>query len=160
MMDETGESYTPIVAMTPSNKAEGATPSAAETDEPRGVPQWNLQRDLKLRALLRESLQEKLEWIRQLAARDHTVRFTTLWHHVYDLDRLAETFFALRKDGAVGVDNVDWASYDEYGDSRVLRVPRVIPWMKLLPECAMLYPAHARCSPVITLVPRARWTAW
>ena len=113
MMDEAGESYTPIVAETPSNKAEGAIPSVAETDEPRGVPEWNLQRDPKLRALLRDGLHETLKWIRQLAARDHTVRFTTLWHHVCDLDRLAETFFALRKDGAVGVDKVDWASYDQ-----------------------------------------------
>jgi len=67
----------------------------------------------KLRAQLRASLQAKLQRIRQLAERDSTVRFTTLWHHVYDLDRLAETFFALRKDGAVGVDQVDWASYDQ-----------------------------------------------
>jgi len=112
MMDDSGESYTPIVAETPSNNVEGATPSVAETVEPRGVPKWNLQRDLKLRALLRDGLHENLRWIRQLAKNDHTVRLTTLWHHVYDPDRLAETFFALRKDGAVGVDGVDWASYD------------------------------------------------
>jgi len=56
-------------------------------------------------------LEEKLKWIRQLAERDHTVQLTTLWHHVYDADRLAETFYKLRKDGAVGVDKVDWASY-------------------------------------------------
>jgi len=81
-------------------------------DEQRGVPKWNLHRDPKLRALLRASLHEKLAGIRHLAQIDHTVQFTTLWHHVYDCDRLAETFFALRKDGAVGVDQVDWASYD------------------------------------------------
>lgn len=113
MMDETGESYTPIVAVTPSNKAEGGIPSAAETDESRGVPAWNLQRDPKRRALLRARLHATLRWIRQLAETDQTVQFTTLWHHVYDLDRLAETFFALRKDGAVGVDRVDWAQYDK-----------------------------------------------
>ena len=112
MMNETGESYTPIVAMNPPNKAGGAIPPVAGAGEPRGVPEWNLHRDSKLRAQVRESLQEKLARIRQVAKRDHTVRFTTLWHHVYDLDRLAETFFALRKDGAVGVDKVDWSSYD------------------------------------------------
>lgn len=113
-MNEIGESYTSIRARTPSNKAEGATPSAAETDELRGVPKWNLSRDPKLRALLREGLHEKLRGIRHVAETDLTVRLTTLWHHVYDLDRLAETFFALRKDGAVGVDHVDWASYDAH----------------------------------------------
>ncbi len=95
MMYEGGESYTPIVAKTPSNKATGATPVAAETGESRGVPNWNLQRDPKLRALLRESLQAKLAQIRRLAETDHTVQFMTLWHHVYDCDRLAETFFTL-----------------------------------------------------------------
>jgi group II intron reverse transcriptase/maturase len=45
---------------------------------------------------------------------DKTVKFTTLWHPVNDLDRLAEAFFALCKDGAVGVDEVDWASYDTH----------------------------------------------
>lgn len=112
MMYETGESYTPVVAVKPPNNAGGATPPAAGAVEPRGVPEWNPQRELKRRAQLRASLQEKLARIRQVAERDHTVRFTTLWHHVYNLDRLAETFFALRKDGAVGVDDVDWASYD------------------------------------------------
>ncbi len=111
-MYEGGESYTPIVAKTPSNKATGATPVAAETGESRGVPNWNLQRDPKLRALLRESLQAKLAQIRRLAETDHTVQFMTLWHHVYDCDRLAETFFTLRKDGAVGVDQVDWTTYE------------------------------------------------
>jgi len=32
MMNDIGESYTPIVAMTPSNKAEGEIPTVAETD--------------------------------------------------------------------------------------------------------------------------------
>ncbi len=114
MRKESGESYTSIVAKTTSNNVTGATPVTAETDELREVPKWNLQRDLKCRALLRESLYENLKWIRQLAAKDKTVRFTTLWHHICTPDRLAETFFALRKDGAVGVDGVDWASYDTH----------------------------------------------
>ena len=111
MMYETGESYTSIVVKTPANNAQGAMPQAAEPDERRGVPAWNLQRDPKGRTLIREHLHEKLLWIRQLAKTNHTVQFTTLWHHVYDLDRLAETFFTLRKDGAAGVDAVDWHSY-------------------------------------------------
>jgi retron-type reverse transcriptase len=49
--------------------------------------------------------------VRQKAETDKQVQFTTLWHHVYEPDRLAETFFRLRKDGAVGVDRVDWQTY-------------------------------------------------
>ncbi len=109
MMHKTGKSYTPIVATTPANNADGR-PAAAERVESRGVPHWNLQRNPKLRAQLRTGLQEDLLRVRQFAA-THTERLTTLWHHVYHPDRLAETFFALRKDGATGVDKVDWRAY-------------------------------------------------
>ena len=112
-MYETGKSYTSIQAMNPPNNDVGAIPTPAEAGEQREVPEWNLTRDPKLRAQLRVGLREKLGRIRQKAATDKQLRFTTLWHHVYDLDRLAETFFALRKDGAVGVDAVDWSSYAE-----------------------------------------------
>jgi len=120
MMYEGGESYTPIVAETPSNNAAGAMPGAAEAGEPRGVPNWNLSRDPKLRALIRDSLHEKLAQIRRLAETDHTVQFLTLWHHVYDCDRLAETFYTLKKDGAVGVDQVDWRQYEKHLEANLL----------------------------------------
>jgi RNA-directed DNA polymerase len=119
MMNEGGESYTPVVAKTPANNAAGATPEVAELGESRGVPNWNLQRDPKLRALIRDGLHEKLAQIRRLASTDHTVRFVTLWHHVYDCDRLAETFFRLKKDGAVGVDKVDWTQYEQHLEDNI-----------------------------------------
>jgi RNA-directed DNA polymerase len=111
-MHETGKSYSPIRAGTPTNKAAGAIPGAAESDEQRGEPKWNLQRAPKHRTQLRARLHEALLRIRQVATSRPTEPLTTLWHHVYDPDRLAETFFALRKDGAVGVDRIDWATYD------------------------------------------------
>ena len=111
MMHETGESYTSIVAVKPPNNDAGATPVSAEAGEPRGVPAWNLQRDAKIRAQIRATLHTRLLRVRQKAETDKQVQFTTLWHHVYEPDRLAETFFRLRKDGAVGVDRVDWQTY-------------------------------------------------
>jgi len=111
-MYEAGKSYPSIVAENRPNKDAGATPGSAEGGEPRGGPEWRVQRDPKLRASLRDSLHAKLLRLRQMAATDTQMRFTTLWHLVYDPDRLAETFFSLRKDGAVGVDRVDWATYD------------------------------------------------
>lgn len=112
-MYETGKSYPSIEALNPPNNDVGAIPTPAKAVEQREVPKWNLTRDSKLRAQLRVGLQEKLGRIRQQAAMDKQMRFTTLWHHVYDLDRLSETFFSLRKDGAVGIDEVDWVSYAE-----------------------------------------------
>jgi group II intron reverse transcriptase/maturase len=41
------------------------------------------------------------------------VKFTTLWHHVYDLDQLWEAFFSLKRNAAPGVDGQTWASYEE-----------------------------------------------
>jgi group II intron reverse transcriptase/maturase len=96
----------------PPNNEAGATPVSAEAGEPREVPAWNLQRDAKSRAQIRVILHEQLLRVRQKAATDKQVQFNTLWHHVYDHDRLAETFFRLRKDGATGVDEVDWHTYE------------------------------------------------
>ena len=59
-MHETGESYTSIVAVKPTNNDAGATPVSAEAGEPRGVPAWNLQRDAKIRAQIRATLHTRL----------------------------------------------------------------------------------------------------
>jgi len=76
------------------------------------VSKGNAPPDAKLRAQHRERLHDELARIRTAAARDTDLRFTTLWHHVYDLDRLREAFYQLRKDGAVGVDKVHWHDYE------------------------------------------------
>ena len=38
---------------------------------------------------------------------------TSLWHHVYDVDRLREAYFASNHKGAAGVDGETWRSYGE-----------------------------------------------
>lgn len=35
-------------------------------------------------------------------------KFTALWHHVYDKDRLREAFYGLKHKGAKGVDGETW----------------------------------------------------
>ena len=54
-----------------------------------------------------------LERIGEVARRDKKVRFTTLMHHVYDLDTLREAYFGLKRDAAPGVDGVTWREYGE-----------------------------------------------
>jgi group II intron reverse transcriptase/maturase len=39
------------------------------------------------------------------------VRFTTLWHHVCNVNRLREEYFALKRDSAPGVDGQTWQQY-------------------------------------------------
>jgi RNA-directed DNA polymerase len=52
-----------------------------------------------------------LERIREAAKGRRGERFTTLWHHVYDVERLREAYFALRRTSAPGVDGETWESY-------------------------------------------------
>jgi len=59
------------------------------------------------------SLQSALERVRQAAGRDKKLRFTGLWHHVYQVDRLREAYFSLKRGAAPGVDGETWRHYGE-----------------------------------------------
>ena len=49
------------------------------------------------------NLQSALERIRQAACRDKKLRFTSLWHHVYNIHRLREAYFNLERNAAPSV---------------------------------------------------------
>ena len=55
----------------------------------------------------------KLERIRQVAKQRRGERFTSLWHHVCNLNRLHEVYFELNRSSAPGVDRVTWQQYGE-----------------------------------------------
>ena len=54
-----------------------------------------------------------MERIRQAACREKELRFTSLWHHVYNVDRLRKAYFKLKRKAAAGVDDVTWEQYGE-----------------------------------------------
>ena len=58
-------------------------------------------------------LQHALERIRQAACRVKELRFTSLWHHVYNVERLRKAYFKLKRKAAAGVDEVTWEQYGE-----------------------------------------------
>jgi len=60
-----------------------------------------------------ENLPNAMERIRQAASRDKELRFTTLWHHVYDIEHLKEAYFGLKRKAAPGVDGETWLHYGE-----------------------------------------------
>ena len=60
-----------------------------------------------------EDLQHALDRIRTAAKRDKEMRFTTLWHHVYDINRLRQSYYALKRDSAPGMDGQTWRQYGE-----------------------------------------------
>jgi len=58
-------------------------------------------------------LQSALERIRQAASRDKKLRFTGLWHHVYEVNRLRKAYYSLKRKAAPGVDGETWKHYGE-----------------------------------------------
>lgn len=58
-------------------------------------------------------LQSELERIRQAASRDKKLRFTGLWHPVYQVDRLREAYYSLKRGAAPGIDGETWGHYGE-----------------------------------------------
>jgi len=60
-----------------------------------------------------KNLPNAMERIRQAACREKRLRFTTLWHHVYNIDHLRKSYFRLKRDAAAGVDGETWRHYGE-----------------------------------------------
>lgn len=56
-------------------------------------------------------LPNAMERIRHAACRDKGLQFTTLWHHVYNIDHLRKGYFSLKRDAAPGVDGETWRHY-------------------------------------------------
>jgi group II intron reverse transcriptase/maturase len=50
------------------------------------------------------------------------MRFTTLLHHIYDLDRLRAAYLALKRDAAPGVDGETWRHYGEELEGNLQRL--------------------------------------
>lgn len=111
-MHDCGKSDRPIVPKKSANKS-ADSPGPAERMEGRGLAKRNAHEQNRLRTQCRERLQRELERIRQIAATEKDVKFTAIWHHVYDIDRLREAFYGLKRNSAKGVDGETWKHYGE-----------------------------------------------
>jgi len=116
MMHEPGKSDRPIVPQNPVNTRR-AKSLMVEWEEGRGLAKENAASSPQAdRTLSRvgsnpEGLHQALERIRQTARRDKELKFTSLWHHVYNVDRLREAYLGLKAHVAPGVDHVTWQQY-------------------------------------------------
>jgi RNA-directed DNA polymerase len=81
--------------------------------EGRGLAKGNPRQHTAPRAQDRVGALSALERVRQVAERDKQVRFTTLLHHVYNVDHLRAAYFALKRDAAPGIDGETWQLYGE-----------------------------------------------
>jgi len=111
-MNGGGKSDGPIVPKKRANNGGGAPPSAEHVEE-RGPAKGNTKQHTRDRAQKRAALQQALDRVRQKASKDKELRFTTLWHHVYNIDRLREAYFSLNRRSAPGVDGETWAAYGQ-----------------------------------------------
>ncbi len=111
-MHERGKSDSPIVPGKLPNNGTGALVSA-EGVEGRGLAKGNPRQPPQTRTQSRRALMLKLRRIRQVAKERKDERFTSLWHHVYNLNRLHEVYFELNRSSAPGVDQVTWQQYGE-----------------------------------------------
>ena len=110
MMYGRGESDRPIVPPSPSNK--GGEEPTAERAEGRGLAKENsLRQNQSIGPRAAPDWQSALERIRKAARGNKQMRFTALWHHVCDVRRLREEYFALKRDSAPGVDGQTWEQY-------------------------------------------------
>ena len=110
MMNGPGKSDSPVVPEKPPNNA---GQPAAEGVEGRGLAKGNLPQQNASRTQSRERALSALERVRQAARKDKKLRFTSLLHHVYDLDTLREAYFGLKREAAPGVDGETWQHYGE-----------------------------------------------
>jgi group II intron reverse transcriptase/maturase len=118
-MNDRGKSDEAVVPEKGPNKGSGA-PRPAEGLEERASTKGNSHQQTSHRARNRKRLRHALERIRQVAERDKEVKFTTLWHHVYDTDRLREAYFSLKRNAAPGVDRETWESYGQDLEANLL----------------------------------------
>jgi len=84
---------------------------AAEWVERRAGTKGNMGQSNTCRAQNRASVPHGLERVRQAAKQRKKERFTALLHHV-TIDRLRESFHALKRNAAPGVDGVTWRYFE------------------------------------------------
>lgn len=77
----------------------------------KGGTKGNMGQSNTCRAQNRVSVLQVLERVRQAARQRKKERFTALLHHV-TVDRLWESFYALQRNAAPGVDRVTWRYYE------------------------------------------------
>jgi RNA-directed DNA polymerase len=108
MMDGREKSDSAVVATKPANNA---GKPAAEWVEPRAGTKGSTGQSNTCRAQNRESVSHGLEHVRQAARQRKKERFTALLHHV-TIGRLRESFRALKRMAAPGVDGMTWQYFE------------------------------------------------
>ena len=109
MMHDHEKSHSAIRVGKPTNKA-GSVP-AAEPVEQRAGTKRNASEQSTHRTQGWVRVTQALDRVRQAARRRKDGKFTSLFHHL-SVDLFRESFFALKRDAAPGVDGLTWKEYE------------------------------------------------
>jgi RNA-directed DNA polymerase len=86
--------------------------STAEAMEGRGPAKGSPKESNAFRLTLsRGDAHNALQRVRRAARKDRKKRFTALFHHVYNVERLRDAYLALKRDASAGVDGETWRHY-------------------------------------------------
>src|SRR5215472_5827319 len=108
MMHGRGKSDPNIGAVKPANKA---APTAAEPVEQRAGTKRNASEQSTHRTQGWVRVTQALDRVRQAARLRKEEKFTSLFHHL-SVDLFRESFFALKRDAAPGVDGLTWQTHE------------------------------------------------
>jgi RNA-directed DNA polymerase len=107
-----------IVPLTSANN--DAAEASAESIEERGLAKRNTATTASDRTQDRTSPNRScLDSVREAARRDPQLRMTSLLHHVSE-EALLEAFYDLKRNAAVGVDDVTWHEYEQGLEDRIV----------------------------------------
>src|SRR3984957_8700216 len=119
-MNDVEESDRSVVPVSQPNKAEPLMRgAAAEVGEGRGRTKENTSESHTLSAQHEAGVSQGLRGVRQAAKERKRERFTTLLHHL-NVDLLRESFYALKRQAAPGVDGVTWRGYETGLEDRLI----------------------------------------
>jgi RNA-directed DNA polymerase len=119
MMNDCGKSDKSVVPEKQLNKSDTEV-LLAEAVEGRDLTKGKLLQQNMCQTQSWESVPSPLLAIRKAAKADKKMRFTALFHHVYNVDSLRDAFFALKRRAAPGVDGETWQLYEEKLDENLI----------------------------------------
>ena len=108
MMNGHGKSDSSIV---PEKLPNEVSLETEEVTEGRGLTKGRPLEQNTLRTQGRRGVHSAFERVREAVQRDKEERFTALFHHVYDVDRLREAYDGLKRQAVPGVDGETWQHY-------------------------------------------------
>jgi RNA-directed DNA polymerase len=95
----------------PKKSSNNPNKIGAEKMEGRNLPKENKKQLNILRTQCRVGMLRKLQLIHQKAKADKKMKFTSLMHHIYNVDMLRLSYLEIKRNAAPGVDQETWVSY-------------------------------------------------